>query len=107
MVIFDSSRLYIESKTSIRAKIVAIDNIIAALFSAAATAAGNSDISEYWLDDGQTKIKEVYKSPDSVMKAIGVFEAQKNYYIQQLNGHKVRLIDSKSFPSTNRRNGRC
>lgn len=100
MVIFDSTQIYIESKTGMAAKIVAIDAVIDSLFAAAATAAANSDITEYWLDDGQTKIKETYRGPQAILASIRVFEQQKQYYINKLNGRKIRLVDSRSFPYT-------
>lgn len=105
MVIFDSTQIFIESKTSIAAKITAIDAVISALFGAAAKAAINSDITEYSLDDGQTKIKETYRGPQAILASIRVFEAQKQYYINQMNGRKIRLVDSRNFPFTRTGNG--
>lgn len=100
MVIFDSTQIYIESKTSIDAKIAAISAVIDALFLTAASSAANGDVTEYWLDDGQTKIKEVFRGPSAVMGSIKVYEQMKQYYINQKNGRKVRLVDSRSFPYT-------
>lgn len=105
MVIFDSTQIYLESRTSIAAKVAAIDAVIDALFAAAANAAANSDITEYWLDDGQTKIKETYRGPQAILASIKVFESQKQYYINKLNGRKIRLVDSRSFPFTRNGNG--
>lgn len=98
MIIFDSSEIYIESATTLRDKITRLDVVIDALFTVAATAAAKGNISEYSLDDGQTKIKTVYKSAESVMASIQVFEAQKQTYINRLNGRSFRLVDSKNFP---------
>lgn len=107
MVYFDSSSIYINSASDLRAKIVRCEAVIEALFVAAEKAAANEDISEYSLDDGQSKIKTVYKSAASVMAAIDVFQRQQQRYINQLNGRAVRMVDSKNFPSNRGRNGRC
>ncbi len=106
MVYFDSSSIYITSATDLQTKIARCEAVIEALFTAAEKAAANEDISEYSLDDGQTKIKTVYKSTASVMAAIEVFQTQQQRYINQLNGRAVRMVDSKNFPSNRRRNGR-
>lgn len=100
MAFFDSSSIYIDSATSLRAKIARIDAVIDALFTVASTAAANGDISEYSLDDGQTKIRTVYKTAADVMSSIQVFETQRQTYINRLNGRSFRLMDSKNFPST-------
>lgn len=106
MVYFDSCSIYITSATTLKDKIARIDAIIVLLEDAAIKAAGNEDISEYSLDDGQTKIKTVYKSAASVMSALQSFETMRQRYINQLNGRHVRLVDSKNFPSNRRRYGR-
>lgn len=101
MPIYDSAAIYIESCTSLRAKITAVDAIITALYVVAATAAGTDNITEYSLDDGQTKIRTMYRGSAGVFNAITGFETLRNRYLNQLNGRMVRLVDSKNFP------GRC
>lgn len=97
MVEYSSEGVYIESCTSDRAKITALDAIINGLMTAAANAAGNEGISEYWLDDGQTKIKKVYRSTASIESAIETFERLKQKYINRINGRIVRRVDGKNF----------
>lgn len=104
MVIYDSEAIYIDSCSSIKEKIVAIDAIIAALFTTAAKAAAGEELTEYWLDDGQTKIKTVRRSSASIETSINSFLRLKNMYINQLNGRIVRLVDGKNF--TGRSNAR-
>lgn len=103
MVLYDSAKIYIESCTTLEAKIAGINLILDALESTALEAAGKGDVTEYSLDDGQTKIKTVYRSPMEVANAITAFETIKQRYVNKLNGRVVRMIDSKSF--TRRRNG--
>src|SRR3990167_65447 len=97
MVQYDSAQIYIDSATTLREKIVKIDLIIIALETTALKAASTDEISEYWLDDGQTKIKTVYKGADSVLKSIMAFESIKQMYINRLNGRVMRLVDSKNL----------
>jgi hypothetical protein len=97
ITIYDNSALYIESKTDLRAKIAAINQVINALETVALKAAATGNISEYELNDGQTKIRTMYRDAGAVAKSITDFERIKQRYINQLNGRSVRLVDSKSF----------
>lgn len=97
MTIYDSADIYLESKTTARQKVVAIDAIITALLSTAAKAATGENITEYWLDDGQTKIKTVRRSSGEIMASIKAFEQLKQLYINQINGRVMRLVDGKNF----------
>lgn len=104
MVVFDSAAIYIDSVTSIKEKIVRIDAIITALETTALKAAETGSVTEYTLDDGQTKIHQVYRSPMEVQRSIEAFETIKQRYINKLNGRVTRLMDSQNF--TRRRYGR-
>jgi hypothetical protein len=97
MVTYDSADIYISSATTLRAKITRIDAIITALEDAALKGAATGNLTEYSLDDGQTKIKTAYRSMDDVEKSITAFERIKERYINKLNGRHVRLVDSKNF----------
>lgn len=94
---YDSAALYIESATTMQARVIAIEAIITALLTVAATAAANEDITEYSLDDGQTKIRAVYRGAASVMQSIRNFEALKHMYLNRLNGRGTRLVDGQNF----------
>lgn len=96
-VTYDSASIYINSSTTYADRIVKIDSIIEALLLLATTAAEKEDIQEYWLDSGQTKIKTVYRGMASIMASIQNFEKIKQYYINKINGHSFRLIDSSNF----------
>lgn len=97
MPIYDSAAIYLQTATSLTDKIAKIDAIIDALFVAATTASSTDNITEYSLDDGQTKIRTVYRGSAGVFTAIRGFETMRNYYTNQLNGRMVRLVDSKNF----------
>lgn len=91
MDIYNSETFYIESATTLKTKIVRLDAIITALENQAVLAAGNSDISEYSLDDGQTKIRTVYNTVSSIAKAIKDYEMIKQIYVNRLNGRSFRM----------------
>ena len=96
-VIYDSAAAYIEDCVALEEKVTRIDAVIDALMTTALKAAGNDNIDEYWLDDGQTKIKTIYRGADALMSSIRSFEQLRQMYLNRLNGHVVRLVDSKSL----------
>ncbi len=103
MVQYDSEFEYIESKTDARSKITAIDAIISLLLTSAAKAALSEDVTEYWLDDGQTKIKTVRRSVAAITASIASLRQLRQSYIQTLNGRVTILRDSKNFTGPNYR----
>lgn len=98
MVEYSSCGFYVTSASTTQDRITRINAIIDMLLTSALTSAGTSGTSEYWLDDGQVKIKEVFRSTDAVLNAIQSFEKLKQMYINDLNNASmVRLVDSKNF----------
>lgn len=99
MIIYESEKHYIDSCASLQAKIAAIDVIIAALLSTAAQAATSDDISEYWLNDGQTQIKTINRGSAQIERSILAFERLRMMYVNRLNpgGRILRLVDSKNL----------
>jgi len=96
MADFESEELFINSRTNSAEKLKAIDLIIDALYTLAASAAGKDDVEEYSLDDGQTKIRTKFRGLTSITKAILSFEQLRSMHFNRLNGHVIRLVDSKS-----------
>lgn len=96
-VVFDSAAAYVESCKTLKDKIAAIDAIIDALETTALKAASTGNITSYSLDDGQTRINTVYRNAAEVEASISAFEKIKQRYINRLNGHRTRLVDSKNF----------
>tara|TARA_R110002167_G_scaffold110087_3_gene280327 strand:+ start:4469 stop:4768 length:300 start_codon:yes stop_codon:yes gene_type:complete len=97
MVEYDSAAIYIQSSTALCDKIEKIDLIITALEETALSSAANDNIEEYWLDDGQSKIKTRYKGTDEIFKSIYAFEKMRQIYVNRLNGRVVRMVDSRSL----------
>ena len=89
---------YVRSCTDREAKIAAIDEIINKLLDAAATGADTSHLNEYWLNDGQVQIKNIYRNMTELMDGIKRWESLRNYYVQQGTGRVTRLVDSRNFP---------
>ncbi len=106
MIIYTRADVYITSKKTLKDQLAAIDNIISVLMATAATAAVDENLTEYILDDGQTKIQCNYRGIESIVKSIQSLEKLKNFYSNQLNGRMIRLVDSKNltrYPYTNGR----
>lgn len=98
MVYFDSSALYIQSQTSLLAKINACEAIIDKLMETLLTAAENGLTDEYMLNDGQTIIKTKYRDPNQIEASINGVRRIMNIYIKQYNATGVvRAMDSKNF----------
>lgn len=99
MAYFDSEWKYLDNCVTIQAQIAAIDLIIAQLIITAAKAASKENITEYWLDDGQTKIKTIYRSEKQIADGIRQWRKLKFELQNGLTGRMVRLVDSKNFPN--------
>lgn len=96
MSVFDSETIYLNGVTEMFDKVKRIDAIIKALLTLAEGAAGNDDVVEYMLDDGQTKIRTEFRGMSSIMRAIKDYEALRQMYFNRLNGRTMRLVDSQS-----------
>lgn len=103
MATYSSANIYIETCTTLRAKIAAIDAIQTALLTTALKAASKGAISEYSLNDGQTIISATYRNASEIQKSWQAFETIKQIYINQLTGRGIKLMDSKNFTG----NGGC
>lgn len=97
MVIYDSLAIYVDSATTLKGRLVKINQAIDLLTNAELNAALNSDVEEYSLDDGQVKIRTVYRDPLQILKAIEVLERQKQRILNQLNGRISRHVDSENL----------
>lgn len=87
-----NEKLYVDSASSLEAKIARIDTIITALEDQFInSAAGNSDLEYYTLDDGQTKITTAYRDVRLIPQAISRFETLRTMYINRLNG-RCRIL---------------
>lgn len=97
MVEYSSAAVYITSRQTDLDRITAIDAVIDALMAQALTMVENVDLTEYYIDTGQTKITSKFRSPDDILKAVKGYEAMKNYYMGRLNGRMVRQLPNVNF----------
>lgn len=97
MVIYTTPYDYLAAATEAKEKIARYKAILVALEDAALKAASNIDITEYTLDDGQSKISTVYRDPVQIERAINLFTKQLVRWENKLFGRSVKLVDSKNF----------
>lgn len=95
-MVYSCSKTYLESATSVKEKIAKLDLIIAAMYEAAERAAASGEIEEYLIDDGQSKIKNIYRDIGSIANAIVGYEKLRQMYYNRLTGRKVTLRDLNS-----------
>lgn len=91
--------IYIGSKESDLEKICAIDLIIDSMILKMADAAAgqNSVIDEYWMDDGQMKVKTSYRSISDIEAGIKGLERMKQRYVNRYNGRGFVLRPAKNL----------
>lgn len=97
MVEYSSGAVYVNSCTTTQARIVAIEAIIDVLMTTGLESAANGDLTEFYLDSGQTKITAKYRNPLDVLNAIKMYEGLKNLYIGRLNSRVVRQLPEQNF----------
>ncbi len=88
-----------ESNTTAQARIDKINVLIDTLLDAQLVFAADPNKKEYGLDDGQTKIKVMYRDLDAVALSIRTWENLKTMYLNRVNGRVFRSLDSKNFPN--------
>jgi hypothetical protein len=83
--------VYIESASGLIERITRIDTIIDALELRQVAVVANSDVEEYFINDGQIQIRTLYKSAESIAKAIEAYEKIKQKCLNKLNGRGAVL----------------
>jgi hypothetical protein len=83
--------LYIEGATGLVERLARIEAIIEALELRQVEVIGKSNVEEYQLDDGQVRIKTIYRSADQIAKAIEAYEKLKQKLLNRLNGRQMVL----------------
>lgn len=82
---------YIECKSTLFDKITAIDNLISEMELKLVDTVGQTNYSEYQMDDGQMKVRAAYRSPTDVMAGITALEQLKQRYVNRYNGRSRNL----------------
>lgn len=87
---------YIRCASNTREKIDRINAIIEALEDSMLKGALKANIEEYSLDDGQTKIKEVFRDITQIENSITALTRRKNRLINSCVGYRYGLQDGKT-----------
>lgn len=72
-------------------KVARIDEIIDALYARMLETAGESNVEEYRVNDGQMTIEASYRTDDEILKGIKTLERMRQMYINRLNGRMMGL----------------
>ena len=83
--------LYIEGATGLVERLARIGAIIEALELRQVEVIGKSNVEEYQLDDGQVRIKTIYRSSEEIAEAIEAYEKLKQKILNKLNGRQIVL----------------
>lgn len=86
---YSTIREYVESATSVKARIAAIDVLIDAMILNMADAVDNSGTASFRLDDGQMNINTEFRTVEDVQKGVKSLESMKQMYINRINGRTV------------------
>lgn len=88
---------YLECKTDLADRVVAIEALIDAMLVQMVTNVSDSGTAEFQLDDGQIKIRTVFRNINEVTRGIESLERIKNIYNNRLRGRIGILRDEKVF----------
>ena len=81
----------VQAVDDLKARKVLINEIISKLYSTMTRAAEKADVEEYYLNDGQTTVKAIKRSPKEIMDTIKALQAQLIWIDSQLCGRITYL----------------
>ena len=96
MVVYECASDYLSTAKSVEEKIVKIDVLIDGLFDAMTKAIASGEIQEYHIDDGQSRIRTIYRSVPDLMKGMHQYETMRALYANKLCGRVTVLKDFNS-----------
>lgn len=90
---------YIQSKQSIRDKIIAIDVLIDKMMLSTLEAIDgmNGSVAEYDLDDTQVRVRTRYRSIAEIKNGIHALEQMKQMYVNRIQGRVGTLVDERNL----------
>ena len=91
--------IYLETKSSMLEKTTAIDALIDTMTLRMADVVGGQAavVDEYWMDDGQMKVKTSYRGVKDVEAGIQALEKMKQRWVNKYNGRGFVLRDVKGL----------
>lgn len=90
-------REYIQSKESLEAKIIALEQLIDEMILTSFDAVQNGSTHSYSMDDGQMKVTTQYRSVYEVSQGIKALEKTLQLYINRRNGSITTLRGKLNF----------
>jgi len=104
-VVYFSVRQYLESCSSLQAKIDALESIITNMMVTTASMASTGAFEPYRFDDGQTKIEILYQNPESMAKALMALQTLQDQLrarqFNNANGRVTRMVPGENFIGPN------
>lgn len=95
---YDDTNSFILCSENLKDKIERLETVVSMLIDQSIVGAGNADVSEYMLNDGQIIIKEVYRSPTAIAEAIDRYDKILNRLRARCSGTRiVRRQDSRTY----------
>jgi len=89
--------VYIQSKSTLLEKINAIDDLITAMEGKLLEGIDTATIDEYWMDDGQMKVKTIYRSVADLEKGLEALLKMKQRYVNNYNGRMMVMRDASGL----------
>lgn len=83
---------FFESKSKLIGKIATYDLLIEGLEQAMLASVESGHLVQYELDDGQIKVRTMYRSVKDLTDAMNGFIKLRQYYINKANGRSIRLV---------------
>lgn len=83
---------YVECKSKLIGKIATYDLLIESMEKAMLEASVSGHLNQWELDDGQMKVRSMYRSPTQLNTAIRGLESLRQMYINRYNGRVTRLV---------------
>lgn len=97
LVYSSAAQYFAETNDDLKAQIARMIAVRNAMTAALLNAAGLGDVQEYLLNDGQTIIKSVQRSPEQITKSINSIDYVIKRLERQINGSSSQLIDGKNL----------
>lgn len=86
-----TAKEYIQSKTTLDARIAAVESLIDSMLLNSIEAIDNGGTASYSMDDGQMKVTTEYRSVKDISAGIKALEKILQIYINRRNGHVTVL----------------
>lgn len=83
---------YVECKSKIIGKIATYDLLIESMEKTLLEATVSGHLNQWELDDGQMKVRSMYRSVDQLVNGMQGLRKIRQDYINQYNGRGIRLV---------------